>query len=68
MMNKSCDRVGVIMTGRGMKRHSRYNKQQNNKGFSLVEVLVAMAILSILALPLLETFSNSARVNSRASV
>lgn len=54
------------MTGRGMKRHSRYNKQQNNKGFSLVEVLVAMAILSILALPLLETFSNSARVNSRA--
>lgn len=42
------------------------NGKMNNKGFSLVEVLIAMAILAIVSLPILATFSNAARINSRA--
>lgn len=41
-------------------------KQLNNSGFSLVEVLVAIVILAIISLPVLSTFSNAARINSRA--
>lgn len=45
---------------------SRRKKQLNNKGFSLVEVLVAMVVLSILSIPVLSSFSNAARINNKA--
>lgn len=41
-------------------------RQLNNSGFSLVEVLVAIVILAIISLPVLSTFSNAARINSKA--
>ena len=44
-----------------------YKKRKlNNRGFSLVEVLVAIVILAIISLPVLSTFSNAARINARA--
>lgn len=38
----------------------------SNQGFSLIEVLVAMAILAVLSLPILSNFSSAAKVNSMA--
>ena len=37
----------------------------NNAGFSLVEVLVAMAVLAILSVPVLSSFTNAARIAAR---
>ncbi len=37
-----------------------------NKGFSLVEVLVAMVILAIIAIPVMRAFSNSSLINAKA--
>ncbi len=47
-----------------MKRIRR--KAQNNKGFSLIEVLVTMLIIAILCVPLIRTFVTSANVNKKA--
>ncbi len=41
-------------------------KSTNNSGFSLVEVIVSMAILAIIAVPLLSYFVTSAEYNARA--
>ena len=43
-------------------RHPRKAGKQN-MGFSLVEVLVTLALISVLSIPLIQTFINSARVN-----
>lgn len=42
------------------------NKKRKNKGFTLVEVLVAAAILSILVPPILSSFVAIARVNAKS--
>ena len=47
-----------------MKRMRK--KPQNNKGFSLVEVLVAMLIIAIICVPLIRSFVVSANVNKKA--
>lgn len=44
----------------------RHRKQMDNRGFSLVELLVAIVILAIVVVPLLHTFISSARTNSMA--
>lgn len=44
----------------------RYKEKLNNKGFSLIEVLIAVAILAIVSLPILKAFSTSAMVNRNA--
>lgn len=46
-------------------RHPRKAGKQN-MGFSLVEVLVTLALISVLSIPLIQTFVNSARVNGKA--
>lgn len=47
-------------------RQNRDNNKLNNKGFSLVEVLVAVIILALVAGPILMAFVMSARFNARA--
>ena len=49
-------------------RRRLYPRKLNNLGMSLVEVVVAIAILSIAILPVLSTFIQSARYNARARV
>lgn len=44
----------------------RRGRKLNNKGFSLVEVLVAMVILAIISVPILSSFSRAAKVNAKA--
>ena len=46
-------------------RHPRKAGKQN-MGFSLVEVLVTLALISVLSIPLIQTFINPARVNGKA--
>lgn len=41
-------------------------KGKQNKGFTLIEVLVAMTILSIVVVPMLHAFVTSARTNAKA--
>ena len=41
-------------------------KQLNNEGFSLVELLIAIVILSIIVVPLLHSFVTSARTNAKS--
>lgn len=54
-----------------IKTKNRY-KAQNiihnsmNKGFSLIEVLIAMVILAIITLPILSSFASAAKINSNA--
>lgn len=48
-----------------MKRVRR-KPQNNNKGFSLIEVLVTMLIISIVCVPLIRSFVTSANVNKKA--
>lgn len=48
-------------------RHPRKAGKQN-MGFSLVEVLVTLALISVLSIPLIQTFLNSARMNGKAKV
>lgn len=45
-----------------MKNRSK----QNNKGFTLLEILIAMAILAIIVVPLLHAFVTAATTNAKA--
>lgn len=47
-----------------MRRLAKSNKL--NKGFSLIEVLVAMAVITLISIPLLRTFITSAQINTKA--
>lgn len=40
--------------------------QKNNKGFTLVEILIAVSILAIVVVPLLANFVSSSKVNSES--
>lgn len=48
-----------------MQKNTKERKL-NNEGFSLVELLVAIVILSIIVVPLLHSFVTSARTNAKA--
>lgn len=49
-----------------MRKRKNSNRLQSNKGFTLVEVLVAIAVLSIILVPLLSAFVVSANTNAKA--
>lgn len=48
--------------------HEEYTerRQLNNEGFSLIELLIAIVILSIIVVPLLHSFVTSARTNAKS--
>lgn len=46
-----------------MKRKKKSKLKGNNKGFSLVELVVAIALFAIIVTPVMNTFITSARVN-----
>lgn len=48
------------------QKDNRSKIQNNNKGFSLVELLISMVILIVIMLPLLNNFVVAARVNAKA--
>ena len=48
------------------KLKHKLNRNLNNRGFSLVEILIAVAILVLCAVPLLKAFVTSAQTNARA--
>lgn len=48
-----------------MQKHTK-KRQLNNEGFSLVELLIAIVILSIIVVPLLHSFVTSARTNAKS--
>lgn len=48
-----------------MQKHAK-RRQLNNEGFSLVELLIAIVILSIIVVPLLHSFVTSARTNAKS--
>lgn len=48
-----------------MQKHTK-EKQLNNAGFSLVELLIAIVILAIIVVPLLHSFVTSARTSAKA--
>ncbi len=50
----------------GRKLKHKLNRNLNNRGFSLVEILIAVAILVLCAVPLLKAFVTSAQTNARA--
>ena len=43
-----------------------HKRKMNNKGFSLVEVIISMAILAIISIPLLNYFTDSMKYNAIA--
>ncbi len=43
-------------------------KKQNNKGFSLLEVLIAVIILSIVSIPIIRSFATVAKTNANAKI
>lgn len=45
---------------------SNVNQLNNNKGFSLVELIIVVAILAIAAIPLMRSMSMASRVNAKA--
>lgn len=48
-----------------MQKRTR-RRQLNNEGFSLIELLIAIVILSIIVVPLLHSFVTSARTNAKS--
>lgn len=48
-----------------MRNHTE-KRQLNNDGFSLIELLIAIVILSIIVVPLLHSFVTSARTNAKS--
>lgn len=48
------------------KKKNSFQKLNNNAGFSLVELLIAVIILAIIVVPMLHGFVTSARMNGKA--
>ena len=44
----------------------KFYKKKDNKGFSLVELIIAVAVLAVVVIPLLQAFTTSANLTSRS--
>lgn len=51
-----------------MQECRQHCKQKNNKGFSLLEVLVAIIILSIVSIPVIRSFATVAKTNAQSKI
>ncbi len=49
-----------------MKKTQYENKKLNNKGFTLIEVLIAVVILAVAIIPMMYSFINAIKVNYKA--
>lgn len=49
-----------------MEKYKGRNRQRNNRGMSLVEVVIAMAIFAIATVPIMNILVSTARYNARA--
>ena len=49
-----------------MRKNKNRKSDKKNMGFSLVEVLVTMLVIAIISIPIIRTFTSSARVNFNA--
>lgn len=57
------------MKGRDILQNQKYNlKNQENRGFTLLEVLIAVIILAVACIPIMHAFVTSANTTSKASV
>ena len=50
-----------------MKRIIKSNNKLNNKGFTLVEVLIAMSVLVIVSIPMLDTLAGTSVMTRKSS-
>lgn len=51
-----------------MNRKRTTDRQQNNAGFTLVEVVIAVIILAIVSIPLIRSFASAANTTGKAAV
>lgn len=58
----------VLTLERRSVKKSIKGMKSNNGGFTLLEVLVAMIILTVVCVPLLRSFATSAQTNARAKI
>lgn len=49
-----------------MQKMKKMTKMNSNKGFSFIEIIIAIAILAIIVLPLLNAFVTSSKLNERS--
>ena len=49
-----------------MRKEERICRQNNNSGFSLVELLIAVTILAIIVIPLMHLFVTSTKINVKS--
>ncbi len=65
-MGEMMKAMSIFSKTNGKKQLNSKLKRVTDKGFSLIEVLVAMVILAIISLPILSAFMSAAKVNLKA--
>lgn len=51
-----------------MNKKGKTDRKQNNAGFTLVEVIIAVIILAIVSIPLIRSFASAAQTSGKAAI